>query len=110
MQLSLGEYPASEYESRVAKKNSPVGFLVPLILFFLIFGNMFGRASRVRKSSMGRSIPFWVLLSMMGSGSRHGGSFGNFSSGSGGFGGGGGGGFGGFGGGGFGGGGAGGSW
>lgn len=108
MQLSLGEFSATTYNEQVDKrKGSPLGVIVPLLIFLLIFGNLFGRANRMRRGSIGRSIPFWILLSMLGSGSGHKGSWGNFSSGSGGFGGGG---FGGFGGGGFGGGGAGGSW
>ncbi len=63
------------------------------------------KGQKKRKNAIGSSkLPYWLLMSMMGSGGRksHGGSFGDFSSGSGGFGG--------FGGGSFGGGGAGGSW
>ena len=56
---------------------------------------------------MGGSLPFWIAMGMMSSGSSRGGGFSNFSSGGGSFGSGG---FGGFGGGSFGGGGAGGSW
>jgi uncharacterized protein len=56
------------------------------------------------KKSGTNNLPLWLLLSMMGGGKSHGGSWGGFSGGSSG------GGFGGFGGGGFGGGGAGGSW
>jgi uncharacterized protein len=110
MQLSLGEFSAKEYAEKTKRSedNLPGGIIVSLLLFFFIFGNLFSRTNRMRRRSIGRNVPFWILLSMMGSGSRHGGSFGNFSSGSGGFGGGGG--FSGFGGGGFGGGGAGGSW
>ena len=107
-QISLGEFSAKDYNERSARESgSPLGWLVPLIMFIFIFGGGFGRARRVRRGSIGRSLPFWVLLSMLGSGSRHRGSYGNFTSGRGGFGGGG---FGGFGGGSFGGGGAGGSW
>lgn len=107
MQLSLGEYTAKEYEEKTA--SNPLGFIIPLIIFLVVFGNIFGRASNIRRRTIGGNLPFWVLLSMMGSKSKQGGSFGDFSSGRGSFGGGGGG-FGGFGGGGFGGGGAGGSW
>jgi uncharacterized protein len=101
MQLCSGEFSAKEYN----KKHNRFSFLkilIPILFFFLIFGGVFGRTKRTQQGAIGRSLPFWILLSMMGSGSRHGGSFGNFSSGGGGFGG--------FGGGGFGGGGAGGSW
>lgn len=77
--------------------------LLPLALIILFFVIASGRKRKSGIYSGGKDIPFWLLLSMMGSSSRSGGgSFGNFSSGSGGFGG--------FGGGGFGGGGASGSW
>ncbi|MGD2035232.1 MAG: TPM domain-containing protein, partial [Bacteroidales bacterium] len=107
MQLSLGEFTAKEYAER-SSGESPVGVFFGLAIAFFVITGIFGRAGRIRKNSIGRSLPFWLLLSMLGSGSRHSGSWRNFSSGSGSFGGGGG--FGGFGGGGFGGGGAGGSW
>ncbi len=106
MDLTRGEYTAAAYHQEVknSKGGSPFFFLF-LILIFVIIPILRGR--RGRHYSGGRSLPFWLLLGMMGSGrSMHSGSFSNFSSGSGGFGGG----FGGFGGGGFGGGGAGGSW
>ena len=106
MSITAGEYTADEY---VEKTQGSARSRSPIVLFFLIavFFSFFGGRSRMgRHSSVGRSLPFWMLLGMMGSGGRsHGGSFGNFSSGSGGFGG-----FGGGGGGSFGGGGAGGSW
>lgn len=77
--------------------------LLPLAFIILIFVVASGRKKKSGIYSGGKDIPFWLLLSMMGSSSRSGsGSFGSFSSGSGGFGG--------FGGGGFGGGGASGSW
>ncbi|MBA7513993.1 hypothetical protein ES705_06011 [subsurface metagenome] len=106
MQLSLGEFTAKEYNKRSSGENR-IGALAGLLIAFFIIAGTFGRANRIRRNSVGRSIPFWILLSMLGSGSRHRGSWGGFSSGSGSFGGGG---FGGFSGGGFGGGGAGGSW
>jgi uncharacterized protein len=108
MQLSLGEFSAKDYEKRTKSESLPGGifFLFILLFFFL---NFIGGARSVNKRSIGKNVPFWILLSMLGSGSRSsssGGNWGNFSSGSGGFGGG----FGGFGGGSGGGGGAGGSW
>lgn len=108
MKLSLKEFSAKEYEKKAGRKKAPFGaiFIIVAIVFVII--NMLGGANNVRRRSIGRDIPFWMLLGMMNSGSHKGGSFGNFSSGSGGFSSGGG--FGGFGGGGFGGGGAGGSW
>lgn len=104
MELSLKEYTAQEYQQKVNQKESVGGFIFLIIIALFILLSFFSKAGRVRKSSLGGgSIPFWLLLSMMSSGSRsHGGSFGNFSSGGGSFGG--------FGGGSFGGGGAGGSW
>jgi uncharacterized protein len=106
MKLSLGEFTAKEYDKKVSKKGIPAGALFILIIIFFVIMNFIGNANRIRRSSIGRNLPFWLLLTMLGSGSRGGGgSFGSFSSGSGGFSSGGG-----FGGGGFGGGGAGGSW
>lgn len=99
--LTKGEYTADEYykKTRIEKVKSPIPFIILMILFFSIFG----RARSRRQHSVGRNIPFWIALTMLGSSrGSHGGSFGNFSSGGGSFGG--------FGGGGFGGGGAGGSW
>ncbi len=107
MSLTKGEYSADQYVQRTKGKNSSPFF--GLLFLFILFFVVFGRARAARHYSVGRSIPFWLALTMLGSsGGSNRGSFGNFSSGSGSFGGGGG--FGGFGGGSFGGGGAGGSW
>ena len=99
--LSRGEFTADQYDKR-ASRNNPIWMLVPFIimaiLFFFIINN-----NRKGPMSPGKSLPFWMLLGMMGSGRGSSGSWGGFS-------GGGGGGFGGFGGGSFGGGGASGSW
>jgi uncharacterized protein len=105
IELTKGEYTADEYIERTGggRGASIPGIIFLIFIAIAIFGG--GRGSR-RNSSIGRNLPFWLLLGMMGSGSRsHGGSWGGFSGGSGGFGG-----FGGGGGGSFGGGGAGGSW
>jgi len=104
-ELTRGEYTASEYQQRnrnASKGENP--FPAILIVLFFVLISFFGRARRARHHSIGRGIPFWVAMSMMGSSSRghRGGGFSSFSSGSGSFGG--------FGGGSFGGGGAGGSW
>jgi uncharacterized protein len=112
MELAQGEYTADEYlRSRGQSKGTitPVAFI---IIFFVIMFSVIGRLRTARSSSLGRSLPFWAALFMLGStrSSSHNGTFGHFSSGSGSFGGLGGGGFGGGGGGSFGGGGAGGSW
>lgn len=102
--LSEGEFTADEYIANTgSSKGSSIGRIIFIIIMLIV---IFGGGSRTgRHNHMGRNLPFWVLLSMMGSGGRsHGGSFGGFS---------GGGGMGGFGGGmggSFGGGGAGGSW
>jgi len=101
MALAKGEFTASQYDKRKSKKTG-LGFLVPIIIMIIVFLMIKGGGGK--HHSIGKSLPFWTLLMLMGSGNRGGG---------GGFGGGGdsgGGGFGGFGGGGFGGGGAGGSW
>lgn len=107
MELARGEYTADEYLRSRQGSNVPSIFI---ILFFIILFSFIGRKRTTRSSSLGRNLPFWAALLMLGStrSSSHKGTFGNFSSGSGNFGG-----FGGFGGGGggrFGGGGAGGSW
>ena len=112
MELSLGDYSAKEYEERT-QSVVPPGAVFGLVLIIFVIVSLLSRTNRISRRSIGRGIPFWILLSMLGSGSRGKGSWGGFSSGSGSFGGGfggGGGGFGGFGGGSFGGGGAGGSW
>lgn len=104
--LTQGEFTAEDYAAKTTGESQPgsfIGFIIIMIIFISIFG---GRSRMGRHSSLGRSLPFWLLLGMMNSGGRSsGGSFGNFSGGGGGFGG-----FGGGGGGSFGGGGAGGSW
>ncbi len=101
--LSLEEFSAEEYNKKTGNDGENIfAPLLFIIIFFIIISRLFGGARRVRRRSLGRSVPFWIALSMLGSSSRHSGSFGNFSSGGGSFGG--------FGGGSFGGGGAGGSW
>lgn len=105
--LASGRFTAADYD----KKGSAGAAIIPIIVFILLI-IFLNRNSGKRHHNIGSSnLPFWILLSMMGSGGRGGnrnwGSGGGFG-GSGGFGGGGG--FGGFGGGGFGGGGASGSW
>ncbi len=102
MKLSLKEFTAQEYKRKTSKEERTSSIIGLLVMIF-IFMSIFGRTSRIGRSSMGRSnLSLWLLLSMLGSGRSHSGSFGDFSSGSGGFGG--------FGGGSFGGGGASGSW
>lgn len=98
--LAKGLYTADEYKS----KESPIGGIIFIVIFFLIIILSMGKHNRTNSSSLGKSVPFWIALSMLG-GSGRGSGFGNFSSGSGSFGG-----FSGGGGGSFGGGGAGGSW
>jgi uncharacterized protein len=100
--LTKGEYTAGEYkQKKSAEEGSPaIAAIIFFIIFFFIF---FIRARRVRQHAIGRGIPFWIAMSMLGSTRRSsGGGFGSFTSGGGSFGG--------FGGGSFGGGGAGGSW
>jgi uncharacterized protein len=110
MGLTTGEFTGKQYLDKAGRNSGSgrgVGGIVFLIIAILaIFGS--NRRNNMQQFGGRRrsSLPFWLLLGMMGSG-RGGGSFGNFSGGSG-FGGGGG--FGGFGGGMGGGGGASGSW
>lgn len=101
MDLASGVFTADEYY----KGDSPIAALIFLIFFFGIIFLSARKRSRISQGSIGKSVPFWLLMGMMGGGGNRGGGFGNFSSGSGGFGG-----FSGGGGGSFGGGGAGGSW
>jgi len=109
--LLMGKYKAEDFAKGGNKKNGGLFFLLLIIFIGLML--IFGKNNGGNNHTIGRksNLPFWLLLSMLGSsgGSRSSGDWGGFSGGSGGFGGGGGG-FGGFGGGGFGGGGASGSW
>lgn len=113
MDLVRGEYTAKDYGQRAPGNNtegkSSSMFVVLLVVILIImFSRRGGGRGGGRRRITGRNdLPFWLLMSMLGSGGgRSRGSWG----GGGGFGGRGGGGFGGFGGGSFGGGGAGGSW
>lgn len=106
--LTKGEYTADQYTKKAGNKSSPFAILIPVFILAIILLTI--RGSRGRSHTIGKHVPFWTALMLLGSLNRgHNGSWSNFSGGSG-FGGGGGGGFGGFGGGSFGGGGAGGSW
>jgi uncharacterized protein len=101
--LSKGEFTADQYNKR-ASKSSPFVTLIPIfIIIFIIILSINNK--RKGPMSPGKSLPFWMLLGMMGSGRSSSGSWGGFSGGGSS-----GGGFGGFGGGSFGGGGASGSW
>ena len=102
--LSKGEFTADQYNKRKTVKGGLFKVLFPVIVILIIFIIM-GISKGKGGVSPGKSVPFWLLFSLMGSGSRSSGSWGGFSGGSGG-----GSSFGGFGGGSFGGGGAGGSW
>jgi uncharacterized protein len=113
MALARGEFTAEQYNGAADKKGSGgFGFIVFLLIFLVFILPIIRGGNRRNFNTGSRSLPFWMLMGMMGS--RGKGSWTDFSGGrggfGGGFGGGGGGGFGGFGGGGFGGGGAGGSW
>lgn len=100
IELLAGQYSAEEYN----EEGSPIAGIVLFIIFFAFIITSAGNRSRLNSGSIGKNVPFWLLMGMMSGGGR-GSGFGNFSSGSGSFGG-----FSGGGGGSFGGGGAGGSW
>jgi uncharacterized protein len=101
-EITRGEYTADKYVERTGGAKGGAGLIFIIVIFIVVFVAVKGQ--KTQSSSIGKELPFWILLSMLGSGSRHSGSWDSFSSGSGS------GGFGGFGGGSFGGGGAGGSW
>lgn len=104
--LAAGKYKAD----KLKQNDSGNSFGIFGILLIIVIITIISRINRVRKHHMGGgSLDFLTIMMLLGSGNRHGGSWGDFNSGGGGFGGGGGG-FGGFGGGSFGGGGSSGSW
>lgn len=105
MALASGEYKYGNYGGKSASGAIPGVVIFLIILFFIIIVSSGSSNNKHLKKSGSSNVPLWLLMSMMGGGRSHGGSWGGFSGGGGG-----GGGFGGFGGGGFGGGGAGGSW
>lgn len=113
MSLASGEYSYADYGKRGGSGSPgsiPAIVFIIFIIFIILISSGNSNNKHIRKTGSS-NLPLWLLLSMMGGGKSHGGSWGGFTGGGGrgGFGGGGGG-FGGFGGGGFGGGGAGGSW
>ena len=104
MALASGEYNYDTYAGGGSSGSFPAIIFLIIIIAVIIMASAGNSNNKHIKKSGTSNLPLWLLLSMMGGGKSHGGSWGGFS------GGGGGGGFGGFGGGGFGGGGAGGSW
>ena len=107
MALASGEYSYGDRAGGAPSGAIPGVVIFLIILFFIIIVSAGSSNNKHLRRSGSSNIPLWLLMSMMGGGKSHGGSWGGFSGRSGG---GGGGGFGGFGGGSFGGGGAGGSW
>jgi uncharacterized protein len=105
MALASGEYSYKNYGAKGSSGKIPAIIFIIFIIIFVLIASAGNSNNKHIKGSGTSNLPLWLLLSMMGGGKSHGGSFGGFSGGGGG-----GGGFGGFGGGGFGGGGAGGSW
>lgn len=110
MALAAGEYSHDNYGGGTSSGAIPGVIIFLVILFFIIIVSAGSSNNKHFRKSGTSNLPLWLLLSMMGGGRSHGGSWGGFSGGSGGGFSRGGGGFGGFGGGSFGGGGAGGSW
>ena len=109
MALAAGEYNYDDYAGGGSPGAIPGVFIFMIILFFIFIISAGSSNNKHIRRSGSSNLPLWLLMSMMGGGRSHSGSWGGFSGGGGGFSGGGGG-FGGFGGGSFGGGGAGGSW
>jgi len=104
MALASGEYNYDTYAGGRSSGSFPAIIFIIFIIAVIMMASAGNSNNKHIKKSGTSNLPLWLLMSMMGGGKSHGGSWGGFS------GGGGGGGFGGFGGGGFGGGGAGGSW
>jgi uncharacterized protein len=105
MALASGEYNYDTYAGKGSSGSFPsIIFIIIIIAVIIMASSGNSNNKHIKRSGTG-NLPLWLLLSMMGGGKSHGGSFGGFSGGGGSSGG-----FGGFGGGGFGGGGAGGSW
>lgn len=107
MSLAAGEYTYQKYAGGSGSAAVPGVIIFIVILLFIILVSAGSSNNKHLKKGGADNLPLWLLLSMMGGGRSHGGSWGGFSGGGGRSGGGG---FGGFGGGSFGGGGAGGSW
>jgi uncharacterized protein len=105
MSLASGEYNYDTYAGKGSSGSFPAIIFIIFIIAVIIMASAGNSNNKHIKKSGTSNLPLWLLLSMMGGGKSHGGSFGGFSGGGGSSGG-----FGGFGGGGFGGGGAGGSW
>lgn len=105
MSLASGEYNYDTYAGGGSSGSFPGTIFIIFIIIVIIIASASNSNNKHIKKSGTSNLPLWLLMSMMGGGKSHGGSWGGFSGGGGG-----GGGFGGFGGGGFGGGGAGGSW
>ena len=110
MALAAGEYNYDDYAGGGSPGAIPGVIIFMIILFFIFIISAGSSNNKHIRRSGSSNLPLWLLMSMMGGGRSHSGSWGGFSGGSGGGLSGGGGGFGGFGGGSFGGGGAGGSW
>jgi len=107
MALASGEYSYGDRAGGTPAGAIPGIVIFLIILFFIIIVSAGSSNNKHLRRGGSSNIPLWLLMSMMGGGRSHSGSWGGFSGRGGG---GGGGGFGGFGGGSFGGGGAGGSW
>jgi uncharacterized protein len=105
MALASGEYNYDTYAGGRSSGSFPAIIFIIFIIVVIIMSSAGNSNNKQIKRSGTSNLPLWLLMSMMGGGKSHGGSWGGFSGGGSG-----GGGFGGFGGGGFGGGGAGGSW
>jgi len=87
MALTEGEFTGTDYLANRQRSTSSGGFIFIIFIIIAVISRI-GRARRFgQMSSGGSSLPFWLLMGMSGSSSRHSGSFGNFSSGGGSFGG-----------------------
>jgi uncharacterized protein len=77
MELAANKYSAKDYILGKGEKNSKGGGFFVMILIIIVLILLF-MGSRGRNYNGGRSLPFWIAMSLMGS-SRGSGYFGDFS-------------------------------
>jgi uncharacterized protein len=61
--LAQGKYTADQYE----KGESSIAGIIFVIFFFLVIILSMRKHNRTNSSSLGKSVPFWIAMSMLGS-------------------------------------------